>query len=99
MNESTESYLNSDVWDLIKGKPPIIGFKINKTKSLDILNALRDIYLLKTAEKKDRALTMLADVLYAVTEGKGDDIIEEVLVQEAMIDFDEQAKEILNEES
>lgn len=99
MNESTESYLNSDVWDLIKGRPPIIGFKINKTKSLDILNALRDIYLLKTAEKKDRALTMLADVLYAVTEGKGDDIIEEVLVQEAMIDFDEQAKEILNEES
>ena len=99
MNESTESYLNSDVWDLIKGRPPIIGFKINKTKSLDILNALRDIYLLKTAEKKDRALTMLADVLYAVTEGRGDDIIEEVLVQEAMIDFDEQAKEILNEES
>ena len=99
MNESTESYLNSDVWDLIKGRPPIIVFKINKTKSLDILNALRDIYLLKTAEKKDKALTMLADVLYAVTEGRGDDIIEEVLVQEAMIDFDEQAKEILNEES
>lgn len=98
MNESTESYLDSDVWDLIKDKKPIIGFRINKTKSLDVLNALKDIYLLKTAEQKNKALTMLAGVFYAVSEGEGDDIINEVLVQEAMIDFEEQAKGILNEE-
>jgi hypothetical protein len=42
---------------------------------------------------------MLAGVFYAVADGEGDEIIEEVLVQEAMINFDEQAKGILNEES
>jgi hypothetical protein len=99
MTESNESYLDVSIWDEIKGKPPIIGFKINKNKSLDVLNALRDIYLLKTVEKKNDALTMLAGVFYAVADGEGDEIIEEVLVQEAMINFDEQAKGILNEES
>jgi hypothetical protein len=99
MTESNESYLDSSIWDEIKGKPPIIGFKINKSKSLDVLNALRDIYLLKTTEEKNNALTMLAGVFYAVADGEGDEIINEVLVQEAMIDFDEQAKGILNEES
>lgn len=97
MTESNESYLDDSIWDEIKDKPPIIGFRINKTKSLDVLNALRDIYLLKTAEQKNKALTMLAGVLLAVVEGEGNEIIEEVLVQEAMINFDEQAKGILNE--
>ena len=42
MTESNESYLDNSIWDEIKGKPPIIGFKINKSKSLDVLNALRE---------------------------------------------------------
>jgi hypothetical protein len=42
-------------------------------------------------------LTMLAAVLVSSEAGHGDEIVEEVLVQEAMMDFEEQAKEILNE--
>ncbi len=48
-------------------------------------------------KKANSMLTMLAAVLVSSEAGHGDEIVEEVLVQEAMMDFDEQAKEILNE--
>jgi hypothetical protein len=42
-------------------------------------------------------MTMLVGVLIAASQGEGDKIIEEVLVQEAMFNMDNNLKDILNE--
>jgi hypothetical protein len=101
MNESENAFLNNneEVWDFIKEHPRYIGIPISNNKGLDILNALRDVWIAnKTSqEKANNMLTMLAAVLVSAEAGHGDEIVEEVLVQEAMMDFEEQAKEILNE--
>ena len=101
MSESENVFLNDgeEVWDFIREHPRYIGIPISNKKGLDILNALRDIWVAnKTSQDKaNKMLTMLAAVLVSAEAGHGDEIVEEVLVQEAMMDFDEQAKEILNE--
>ena len=101
MSESENVFLNDgeEVWDFIREHPRYIGIPISNKKGLDILNALRDIWVAnKTSQDKaNKMLTMLAAVLVSAEAGHGDEIVEEVLVQEAMIDFEEQAKEILNE--
>ena len=101
MSESENVFLNDgeEVWDFIKEHPRYIGIPISNKKGLDILNALRDIWVAnKTSQDKaNKMLTMLAAVLVSAEAGHGDEIVEEVLVQEAMMDFEEQAKEILNE--
>jgi hypothetical protein len=101
MSESENAFLNNgeEVWEFIKEHPRYIGIPISNSKGLDILNALRDVWVTnKTSqEKANSMLTMLAAVLVSAEAGHGNKIIEEVLVQEAMMDFEEQAKEILNE--
>jgi hypothetical protein len=101
MSESENVFLNDgeEVWDFIREHPRYIGIPISNKKGLDILNALRDIWVAnKTSQDKaNKMLTMLAAVLVSAEAGHGDEIVEEVLVQEAMMDFEEQAKEILNE--
>ena len=101
MSESENVFLNDgeEIWDFIKEHPRYIGIPISNKKGLDILNALRDIWVAnKTSQDKaNKMLTMLAAVLVSAEAGHGDEIVEEVLVQEAMMDFEEQAKEILNE--
>ena len=101
MSESENAFLNNgeEVWDFIREHPRYIGIPISNKKGLDILNALRDIWVAnKTSQDKaNKMLTMLAAVLVSAEAGHGDEIVEEVLVQEAMMDFEEQAKEILNE--
>ena len=101
MSESENAFLNNneEVWDFIKEHPRYIGIPISNNKGLDILNALRDVWIInKTSqEKANNMLTMLAAVLVSAEAGHGDEIVEEVLVQEAMMEFEEQAKEILNE--
>jgi hypothetical protein len=101
MSESENAFLNNgeEVWEFIKEHPRYIGIPISNSKGLDILNALRDVWMINkiNQEKANSMLTMLAAVLVSSEAGHGDKIIEEVLVQEAMMDFEEQAKEILNE--
>ena len=101
MSESENVFLNDgeEIWDFIREHPRYIGIPISNKKGLDILNALRDIWVAnKTSQDKaNKMLTMLAAVLVSAEAGHGDEIVEEVLVQEAMMDFEEQAKEILNE--
>ena len=81
MSESSESYLKENIWDYIKEHPRLIGIPLSDNKGLDILNALRDIYVLKTVESKNSGLTLLAEVILAAAEGKGNQIVEDVLVQ------------------
>ena len=101
MNESENAFLNNgnEVWDFIKDNPRHIGIPISKRQGLDILNALRDVWVMNQVDqqKANTMLTMLAAVLISAEAGHGEKIVEEVLVQEAMMDFEEQAKEILNE--
>jgi hypothetical protein len=40
---------------------------------------------------------MLANVLVAASQGDGEEIVEEVLVQDAMLQFEQKMKDILNE--
>lgn len=101
MSESENAFLNNgeEVWEFIKEHPRYIGIPISDSKGLDILNALRDVWIKNKTdqEKANSMLTMLAAVLVSSEAGHGDEIIEEVLVQEAMIGFEEQAREILDE--
>jgi hypothetical protein len=97
MSESEESLLKEDIWEYIKNNPRLIGIPLSDNKGLDILNALRDIWTLKTVEAKNSGLKVLAEVMLAAAEGKGNQIVEEVLVQEAMIDIDDNLRMVLDE--
>lgn len=99
MSELEDVSLNNEVWDFIKDHPRILGVPISDKKGLDLLNAMRDIYveLDVNVDSAKRMLTMLAGVLIATSQGEGDKIIEEVLVQEAMFHIDDNIKDILNE--
>jgi len=97
MSESEESLLKEDIWEYIKDNPRLIGIPLSDNKGLDILNALRDIWELKTVEAKNSGLKVLAEVMLAAAEGKGNQIVEEVLVQEAMIDIDDNLRMVLDE--
>jgi hypothetical protein len=97
MSESEESLLKEDIWEYIKDNPRLIGIPLSDNKGLDILNALRDIWELKTVEAKNSGLKVLAEVMLAAAEGKGNEIVEEVLVQEAMIDIDDNLRVVLDE--
>jgi hypothetical protein len=99
MNELEDVSSNNEVWDFIKDHPRILGVPISDKKGLDLLSAMRDIYveLDVNVDSAKRMLTMLAGVLIATSQGEGDKIIEEVLVQEAMFHIDDNIKDILNE--
>lgn len=88
-----------EVWDYVKDNPKIIGFPVSEHKGIDLLAALRDVY--KTIDIDPKAaqtlLTLLANVLVASAQGDGDAIIEEVIVQEAMLNLDDSLKGFLNE--
>lgn len=91
--------MNDDVWEFIADNPKIMGVPLTDNKGLDILSALRDVYMVtkQDPEVGMGLLTVLANVLVAAAQGEGSELLEEVTVFEAMIDFDTQVKEILDE--
>lgn len=101
MNESENAFLNNgeEVWEFIKQHPRYLGIPISKKQGLDILNALRDVWTVNQTDhnKANKMLTMLAAVLVSAEAGYGEKIVEEVLVQEAMIDFEKRAKDVLDD--
>jgi hypothetical protein len=99
MSELEDASLNNEVWDFIKENPKILGLPISDKQGLDLLSAMRDVYieLDVNVESAKRMMTMLAGVLIAASQGEGDKIIQEVLVQEAMFHIDDNLKDILNE--
>jgi hypothetical protein len=101
MTESTDvsAQANKPVWDYIKDNPQMVGFPVSDTQGLDLLNALRDVYLEMEFNPKIAAemLTMVVTVMVAAVAGQGNETIEEILVQEAMHRFDKDSKEVLNE--
>lgn len=100
MTESTDvSAQENSVWDFIEANPKMIGFPVSDKQGLDLLNALRDVYNMieENPETAANMLTMIATVMVSAVTGSGNETIEELLVQEAMHRFDNEAKEILND--
>jgi hypothetical protein len=101
MKESeSASYDNEvDVWDYIRDNPMLMGLPISETKGIDILAALRDIYVAlgEDVTQSKTLLSLLATVLVAAAEGQGKEVMEEVMVMEAMQKLDNNLKGILDE--
>jgi hypothetical protein len=87
------------VWDYIKENPRLIGLPLSERRGIDLLSALKDIYETNkiNTDAAQVLLTLLANVLVAASQGDGEEVIEEVLVQDAMLQFESKMKEILNE--
>ena len=98
-----EDVWDSDVefWDFVGQNRRMVGLAISNGQGLDILNALRDIYLTieKEPESAMRMLTLLGTVIYASSIGEGKEFTDEIQVMSAMEQFDTSIKEILDEES
>ena len=92
---------DEDFWDFVGQNKRMVGMAISDGQGLDILNALRDIYLTinKEPDSAKRMLTLLATVIYASSIGEGQQFTDEIQVLSAMEQFDTSIKEILDEES
>ena len=85
----------------VKSNKKLIGIAVSDEQGLDILNALRDVYL-RIEEEPDNAkqmLTMLGIILLASSQGEGKTISNEIAVQAAMEEFDIHMNRMLDEES
>jgi hypothetical protein len=102
MSES-ENVWESDeeLWDFIGENKRLVGLQISNAQGLDILNALRDIYLTIDDDPKSamKMLSLLATVIYASSIGEGQQFTDEIQVAAAMEQFDSSMKDIFNEES
>ena len=100
MNESANVFRDNDeFWEYVKENPRIIGIPVSEHKGLDLLSALRDV---REAYKKDPTigdsmLTILGTLLAGVANGDGDEMVEEVIVSEAMSNVDKELKKVLDE--
>jgi len=102
MSELEDAWENDeDFWDFVGQNKRMVGMAISDGQGLDILNALRDIYLTinKEPDSAKRMLTLLATVIYASSIGEGQQFTDEIQVLSAMEQFDTSIKEILDEES
>jgi hypothetical protein len=92
---------DEEFWDFVGENRRMVGLSVSDGQGLDILNALRDIYL--TIEKEPdsamRMLTLLGTVIYASSIGEGKQFTDEIQVAAAMEQFDTNIKDILDEES
>ena len=100
MSESINVFQdNNEFWDYVKENPRVLGIPVSDNKGLDLLNALRDVReaYRKDIEIGDTMLTLLGTLLVGIVNGDGEQMLEEVIVSEAMVDIDTSLKEILDE--
>ena len=90
---------DEDFWDFLGDNRKLVGITVSDGQGLDILNALRDIYLTieKESESAMRMLTLLGTVIYASSIGEGRQFTDEIRVVSAMEQFDNSMKEMLDE--
>jgi hypothetical protein len=101
MSESENVWENDeDFWNFVGENKRLVGLSISDGQGLDILNALRDIYVTieEDPESALKMLTLLATVIYASSIGEGQQFTDEIQVASAMEQFDSSMKEILSEE-
>ena len=101
MSESENVWENDEnFWNFVEENKRLVGLSISDGQGLDILNALRDIYV-TIEEDPDSALkmlTLLATVIYASSIGEGQQFTDEIQIASAMEQFDSSMKEMLSEE-
>lgn len=100
MSESANVFQDNDeFWDYVAEHPRVLGIPVSETKGLDLLNALRDVRMAyqKDLDMGDTMLTLLGTLLLGIVNGDGEQMLEEVIVSEAMVDLDTNLKEILDE--
>lgn len=100
MSESSDaSTSNEEVWDYIEQNPRIIGLPITDSKGIDLLSALRDVYMhtKKDPEVGLNLLTILANFLVASAQGEAQEFIDEVTVIELTSDLDTELRKVLDE--
>ena len=101
MSESENVWENDEnFWNFVEENKRLVGLSISDGQGLDILNALRDIYI-TIEEDPDSAmkmLTLLATVIYASSIGEGQQFTDEIQVASAMEQFESSMKEMLSEE-
>jgi hypothetical protein len=87
------------VWKHIESNPLLMGIPLSEKKGIDLLSALRDVYETNKTDQKSAQvlLTLLANVLVAAAQGDGEEVVEEVIVLEAMAAFDKEARKVLDE--
>ena len=91
---------NDEFWEYVKENPRMVGIPVSENKGLDLLGALRDVReaYKKDTEIGDTMLTLLGTLLMGTANGEGEQMIEEIIVSEAMVDIDNGLKEVLDEE-
>jgi hypothetical protein len=91
---------DENFWNFVKENKRLVGLSISDGQGLDILNALRDIYVTieEDPESALKMLTLLATVIYASSIGEGQQFTDEIQVASAMEQFDSSMKEMLSEE-
>ena len=103
MSESESALpLDDSFWEHIEHMDFAIAIPVSDTRMLDIISALRDVYETICEGELDEAkmcVTALAAILVASKYGKAAEVWEEFSIKEAMRDFDDHMKEILDEES
>lgn len=100
MSESENAFQNNDeFWQYVAENPRVVGIPVTENKGLDLLSALKDVreaYQLDLAIG-DTMLTMLGTLLAGIANGDGEQMLEEVIVSEAMVGFDKHLREVLDE--
>jgi hypothetical protein len=103
MSESESALpLDDSFWDHIEHMDFAIGIPVAEDRMLDIISALRDVYETICEGELDEAkmcVTALAAILVASKYGKAEEVWAEFSIKEAMTNFDDHMKEILDEES
>ena len=103
MSESNNALppLDNKFWEHLKHLEFSIGIPISETKMLNILGALEDIYVALSnddVEEATHCLTALGALLVASKYDKADEVWEELVVKEAMHNFDKHLREVIDEE-
>ena len=102
MSELEDAWASDqDFWDFVGENKKMVGLAISDGQGLDILSALRDVYVTieDSPDSAMRMLTLLGTVIYASSIGEGKQFTDEIQITAAMEQFDTSIKEILDEES
>jgi hypothetical protein len=101
-SESALPPLDHTFWEHLEHLDFAIGIQVSEDRLLNVIGALHDIYdtLVKgDLEDAKMCTTALAAILVASKYGKAEEVWAEFSIKEAMTNFDNHMKEILDEES
>ena len=90
---------NDEFWEHVKENPRMVGIPVSENKGLDLLSALADIRVAyqQSTEIGDTMLTLLGTVLMGVVNGEAEQMVEEIIVLDAMEDLDKGLRKVLDE--